>query len=198
MENNSLHIRKDLLTDLKAGDETAFDRVYHLYVSPVMGFCLGYLKDRELAKEAVQETFLRVWTNRMKIDADKPLQGYLFTIARNIALNFLKKASADRRLCERIYYAGNLLDDRVQQELDWKDYEHITRQAIDLLPEKRRQVFLLAREQGLSYQEIAQKLDISTSTVKTHMSIAMQEVRQYLQTHGDVSFGLFFFLWASL
>jgi RNA polymerase sigma-70 factor (ECF subfamily) len=137
---------------------------------------LRYVKDSDIAREIVQDSFVNLWEKRDSIDLSKPVKSYLSTTVRNKCLNYLrdhKKFSTDLLALEHLTYeTGYETDHLVESEI--RDQIAV---AIAELPEKCREIFVLSRVQHLKYQQIADQLRISVKTVETQMSKALQHMR---------------------
>lgn len=167
-------------------DEKAFELLFRSNFKGLCFFALKYVKDFETAKEIVQDAFVILWEKRAGMDTERSVKSYLTTAIHNKCYNYLRD---NRKFNPEIMNLENLVqpggyefnDKLVEVELA----EEI-KQAIEELPEKCRQVFLMSRDGNLKYQEIADKLEISVKTVETHMSKALQHMRlrlaEYLVT----------------
>jgi RNA polymerase sigma-70 factor (ECF subfamily) len=144
-------------------------------------FALQYTKDLDTAREITQEAFISLWEKRETIDLSKPVKTYLTTSVRNKCLNWLRDNKKFNRdildieglLSDRIYIPTDRL---VESEIRVKIIS-----AIEELPEKCREIFVLNRNENLKYQEIANRLQISVKTVETQMSKALQHMRNRLE-----------------
>ena len=169
-----------------------------LFRSHFSGLCFfahKYVKDFEAAKEIVQDAFLSLWEKRETIDMDRPVKSYLTMIIHNKCTNYLRD---NRKFDQNILHIENLAevpeydgaDSMVEEELKNK-----IDSAIDELPEKCKQIFVMNRYENLKYQEIAVKLEISVKTVETQMSKALQHMRirlaEYLTVFLTLVFGFF-------
>lgn len=174
---------------LRKGDRTAFKQIFNRYEKKLLFYTAAIVKSKGQAKDIVQETFIKLWTNRQKIDPNQSLSGYLHTIARNMSLNQLKRAGYDQELRETIWEKIQEIQQRVKIEEDiyGRESSLLVQEAIRKLSPRRKQVFKLSREEGLTHQEIANKLDISPNTVKNQIVSAMKEIRAYLQRHTDIA-----------
>jgi len=172
---------------IREGQPDAFRLAYEQLYAPLCILATKYTGSVEEAEEIVQDTFLKLWDDRHQISVNGSLVNYLTVAVRNRAINFLK-----HRLVERKYH-----DDRIEklqraflylqlsQEdgssiLIAKELENQFRDAVDLLPKKCREIFLLHRQEGLSYSQIALKLRLSKNTVQRQMSIAISKLKEKL------------------
>ncbi|MCI1186993.1 RNA polymerase sigma-70 factor [Hymenobacter sp. DH14] len=172
----------DLLRRLNEGDERAFDALFRHYSALVYRFAYGYLKARTDAEEIVQECFLKIWEKREQLRPDVPLKAYLFTTAHNAILNQLRRQQQRQRF--QTYSAG-LAPAQVGNGAEFSELESLYQAALEQLPPKRREIFMLSRQQGLSYPEIAQQLNLSVKTVEAQMTHALKFLRGYFQAHGE-------------
>lgn len=177
-----------LVRELKDGSEKAFQKIYEHYLNDIFSYSMALVRSEEAAEEIVQEVFLRLWLNAETLVPELSLRSYLFTIARNLSFDFLRKAANSRKLREEIFYFGSALHDQTQEELIHAEYDLLRKKAIETLPPKRRRIYTLSREEGMSYEDISRELGISISTVKTQMSKALQSMKEYLQLNTDLTF----------
>jgi RNA polymerase sigma-70 factor (ECF subfamily) len=172
----------DCLRRLKQDDEQAFDALFGHYSALVYRFAYGYLKARTDAEEIVQECFLKIWERRQQLRDDMPLKAYLFTTAHNAILNLLRRRQQHLRFQA---YTSSFEPGQVENEADYTALETLYQAALEQLPPKRREIFMLSRQQGLSYPEIAAQLNLSVKTVEAQMTQALKFLRGYFQAHGE-------------
>lgn len=167
---------------LAQGNAFAFTLLFDHYRNRVYAVALKFLKSPEFAEEIVQEVFLKVWTKRQDLINVLNFEAYLFTIARNIVFDFLKDLAKEAVKKKDL---TNLLREVVgpDQPFIEEQYRQLLQDVVSRLPPQQKQVFRLARVEGLSHQAIAEELHISRLTVKAHMAKALQTIRQNLQHH---------------
>jgi RNA polymerase sigma-70 factor (ECF subfamily) len=144
-------------------------------------FALQFTKDLDTAREITQEAFISLWEKRETIDLSKPVKTYLTTTVRNKCLNWLRD---NKKFNRDILDIEGLLSDRIYTPPDRLVEAEIRikiTSAIEELPEKCREIFVLSRNENLKYQQIANRLQISVKTVETQMSKALQHMRQRLE-----------------
>ncbi len=168
---------------LKEGNLQAFNELFERYGKRLYYFSIGYLKSPEIAEEIVQEVFLKIWDNRIELSVYKSLESYLFTITKNGILNTIRKSKSEQAYLD--YVKSNpqknvLLD----EELDFNELENAYREAIKQLSPRRKEIYLLSKEQFFSYAEIAGKMNISVKTVENQMTAALSEIRRNLRSLG--------------
>ena len=145
------------------------------------------LKNTALAEEIVQDVFLNIWLHRDRLNPDLSFKSYVFTITRNLTFNLISKVANSDKLKEEVFYTSQKSYSPIEDTIAEADYEAIRTQAIEQLPPKRRMIFEMSRNREMSYEEISKELNISVSTVKGQMSKALAEIRNFLETHGDVT-----------
>ncbi|MCX6277256.1 MAG: RNA polymerase sigma-70 factor [Bacteroidetes bacterium] len=158
-------------------DEQAFEFLFRSHFKGLCQFAYGYVKDYEGAREIVQDSFVSLWMKRDSIDLSKPVKTYLSTTVRNKCLNYLRD---NRKFSGELLALENLSESATYEQPD-KLIERDIREQIDAaineLPEKCREVFILNRFKNLKYQQIAEKLGISVKTVESQMSKALRHLR---------------------
>jgi len=172
----------DLLRRLKLDDERAFDALFRHYSALVYRFAFSYLKSRPAAEEIVQECFIKIWEKRANLRDDVPLKGYLFTTAHHAVLNELRRDQHHLRLHGQVAAAAGPAS--VANEAEYQEMEALYQAALDRLPPKQREVFVLSRQLGLSYPEIAERQGVSVKTVEAHIMQALKTMRSYFRLHG--------------
>ena len=173
------NITYELLTRLKNGDMLAFDRVYELYSHKLFSFIFKILKNKAEADDIVQEVFVKIWESRHKIENYKLLNSYIFTIAYNNSIDLIRKRINNTKYLEHLKNSAVInVTPNVISQIEFNELNTQTEKLISNLPERQKQVYLLHREEGLTYPEIAEKLGISKNTVENHMVKALKYLRQ--------------------
>jgi RNA polymerase sigma-70 factor (family 1) len=170
-------IEDDLVVRLSQGDEAAFATVYETYSRRLYYFAYRFLKNKEQSEEIVSESFLNLWVNKEKLDASYPIGPYLYTIARRLTLNVLRNIATSKAAQEKLWLLFNEAHNETEEAVFVADLERFSEESIIKLPKQQQQVFRLSRREGLSYDEIADKLDISRNTVKNHLVQALKNLR---------------------
>lgn len=177
-----------LVSNLVNGDLNAYKEIYHLYVSKVFNFIRRFLLSKEDAEEITQDVFLKLWEKHSSLDVDKSISSYLFTIAQHKIIDKYRQYSvAESRIKKIIGVRRQQLDIHATEHLmDFNELNEIIHQLVEELPQGRKAVFKLSRENGLSYREIAGILKISEGTVEKQMSHALQTLRAKLNARYGV------------
>jgi len=180
---NKSKSNQELILRIRKGDRIAFYWIYERYCKRLFGFVLRYLKVEADAEEIVQEVFVKIWESRSKLDAYSSFESFLFTIAFNATMNLLRKKANDKKYQEhlksiqQIQKAPNIIN-----ELQFKDLNERLTELLNELSPRQKEIFQLSRENGLSHEEIAEKLGISKNTVKKHMVNSLAFLKANLGT----------------
>lgn len=164
-------------------DEEAFEALFKLHFKPLCFFAQSYVKDLDTAREIVQESFMALWDKRGTLDTSKSVKSYLSTVVYNKSLNYLRST---KKFDRDLLISEHLMTEPVGEYTDIlvvKDISKKIDEAIENLPDKCREIFLMNRYEHLKYQEIADKLQISVKTVEAQMSKALQHMRIHLSEY---------------
>lgn len=177
-------IPEDVLIDrFKAGDQPAYEMIFRFYYPGLVLFASQYVMYEEDAEEIVQDFFVRVWQKRDQVNQTGTLKPYFFTSVKNSSLNFLYKQKHQDKLIKEIVQISenNLL---YQPDVFvMSDLQDAIRKAVNSLPPKCREVFILSRINGLKNEDIANKLNLSKRTVETHVSNGLKQLRIELKDY---------------
>lgn len=174
---------KQLLKAIKNADESAFEEVYNQYYNPLCAFASTLVKEN--AEDIVQEVFISFWNKKNDLEINTSLQSYLYKSVYNSSLNFIKKlekikvdgtALTDSLLYSKITTID--LNDEVIDKIIGEEMQQKIVSIINDLPPQCKNIFVLSRDQELSYAEISTKLDISINTVKTQIKKALATLRE--------------------
>jgi len=180
------------VSNLKQGDSEAFDDLFKKYSQRLYSFSLKYLKSEEEAEEVVQEVFLYIWEKRDGLKPDQSFNSYIFAIAYNIIRKyFIRKNRENAYKDEQLYIFlndGNNLD----QIIDYRFLLEKVESIINLLPARRKEIFIKRKYEGLAIKQIADDLGISPNTVENQLASAQKQIQAELQK--DKLSGLLFFI----
>ncbi len=175
--NHYLRLENQDKHSIQSLDAVSFEKLFRSHFSGLCFFAQKYVKDSVTAKEIVQDAFINLWEKRETIDMDRPVKSYLTMIIHNKCSNHLRD---NRKFDSFILNLENLIDVPENDGTDSMVADELKTKidaAIDELPEKCREIFMLNRYENQKYQEIATKLQISVKTVETQMSKALQHMR---------------------
>lgn len=177
------NIDQNILIRAKAGDLDAFEYILSFYEKVIYNYCLRILKNSPNAKDATQETFIKVYTHRKKIDPDKNIKTWIFTIATNTVFDFLRSKKRKNEIS---------LDEEFETNSNFEAYypskeeglmSDIDKALAQINPEYKK-VLLLFYQQGFAYKEIAEILEVPINTVKTHISRGKEKLKELLREYG--------------
>ncbi|MDR2969084.1 MAG: RNA polymerase sigma-70 factor [Tannerellaceae bacterium] len=168
-----------LLNRIKKGDIKAFEKVFKLYYSPLCLYAASLTGRSDAAEEIVQELFYVFWKGKENIQLLHSLKSYLYAAVRNRSLLYLEHREVMNRYRETVLSEEETKESASPQEqLEYEELQRIIDQAIERLPERRRQIFRMHRFDGMKYAEIATSLSLSVKTVEAEMSKALQALRK--------------------
>lgn len=164
----------------KSMDKAAFEELFRSYFTPLCSFAQKFVNDADEAKDIVHQVFINLWNKRAEVDMTTSLKSYLFQGVHNRSLNYIRdhKKLVQFDTPQSEAELGQYLDSR--DHLESSEAEERINNALDELPDKMREIFMMNRFDGLKYREIAEKLDISIKTVETQMSRALKTLRDKL------------------
>lgn len=152
------------------GDGKAFEAMYKSYYARLGHFLLRYLHSQKAAEDVLQNLFVKIWNNRTNLKPHGTLRAYLYAAARNHALNYIEKNKNESHSDLNDYPHLEAEPAYPEETIEYKEFVQAFRVVVQQLPEKRRQIFLLHREDKLTYREIAEVLGLSIKTVETQMT----------------------------
>lgn len=170
---------------LQQGSHQAFEEVFLTYFTKVKCYILQLIRSESESEELAQDVFVRLWANHHTIRADQSLDAYLFTMAHHAACNWLKhKAVRDNYLEMTIPPEFATTPEEL---LYAREIGLLIEMAVNQMPEQRKRIFRMSRNEGYTNDDIANKLQITKKTVENQLSLALKELRKII--------GLFL-LWA--
>lgn len=186
----NLKTENELLRQTEAGKQEAFKVIYNKYHQRVYTFSLWYLKSEVDAEEVVQEIFLKLWQLRTESVEIDNLDGFLKTLTRNRSLDILRKRAREAKADAALAVNWRENHNDTEEQILLNDTKKVLKEAIDLLPRQQRVVYQLCSEQGLKNDEVAQQLNLSPLTVRTHMKLALKFLRSYVVKKSDLPIAL--------
>lgn len=170
---------RELLLRITEGDEKAFNELFRLYRDRVYSYLLKITKSKSIAEEATLDIFMKIWNGRALLPEIRNFDAFLYRILQNSAIDYLRKAKRNRLQQMEIWTdMENLLTaPQADEKILHTEIETTIRKVIDRLSPQRRQAFYLSREEDLSYDQIAHKMNLSRNTVRNHVSAALDFIR---------------------
>jgi RNA polymerase sigma-70 factor (ECF subfamily) len=171
---------RQIFEAIKRDNHGAYEWVFREYYRPMTAYAFRFLGSLADSESIVQDVFLRLWQNRHEMVITTSLQHYLFRSVKNHCINYIEH--------EKIKTGYQTMV--IHNETDRTDYSEFflefglvkkIENAIAALPPKRQEIFRLAREEGMKYREIAERLELSVKTVETQMTLALRQLRESLK-----------------
>lgn len=153
-----------------------FSDLYLTYYSKLVRFAKEFVQHEEDAENITQDVFADLWEKRDFITHIENMNAYLFRLVRNRCLDYLRHKVFEQRYMESLQLSCE------EEAVEDHDTEILIRAAINSLPQRCRDIFLLSRVEGLKYREISEHLGISVNTVECQMGIALKKLRMKLDT----------------
>jgi len=178
--NNKIKSDEILLLELQLGSEDAFISIYDRYHRMMYGMAYRYLKIDYLAEDAVQDVMMRIWEKRMTIEIETSFKSYIFTSLRNNILNQIRSKSFQLEKVYEVSQYEHIFEDDLLEQIENDDFLVKFNNAIESLPEQKKRICKLKLTEKYSNQEIAEMMNISIPTVKTHYTQAIKLLRAVL------------------
>lgn len=170
----------ELLQLVKSDDLKAYETIFRMYYQRLYHFAYSYLRDQMPSEDVVQGIFLYLWESRDRIEIKTTLKTYLYAAVKNKCLNYIKY-EIPRKLELEESHLERVTTSPIEKEEDTEKMRRHISVEINKLPNKCRQIFVLSRNGGLTYEEIAEEMEISIKTVESQMSIALKKLRESLR-----------------
>lgn len=183
-----------LLSKIAAGDALAFKQVYDRYFPQIRAFAFRVLVDADGAQEVAQEVMLAFWQKGDGLRDIRNVDAFLKALSKRRTIDALRRLQLARTLKRDLAVQWQESSAETEERLLLKEVRQLLEKGIDLLPPQQQKVYQLCQQEGLKYEEAAQRLDIAPGTVQSHMKQALRFLRNYLrQHHIDVAVWLLIF-----
>ena len=167
-------------------DEKAFIRLFYLYKHRLYSFALRITGSPELAQDMVQDVFFKLWKDRIHMGKVENFGPFIFRMAQNQATNAFKRMANETLILAKLEKERPVYDTGSEEYVEFKEVQHLVNDVLKKLPPQQNLVFKLSRDHGLKHNEIALLLKISPYTVKNHLALARQTIREYLHSNLEV------------
>jgi RNA polymerase sigma-70 factor (ECF subfamily) len=180
MQYKHVNIDYGLLVRLRDGDEKAFSTVFQTYHRYLYVMASRYLMSENYAEDAVQNTFMKLWEIKSTLDCTKGIKNLLFTILKNYILNEIRHNNLIVQKNYELAQFTDELENDFLHDLENAEFRSHLYKLIEQLTPQRRQVCLLKIQKGMTNQEVADAMDISVPTVKSHYTQVVKLLRSQL------------------
>ena len=169
-----------LFDKVKKGDKESFKFFFEAYYSDLCNYVNLFIRNESLSEEIVQDVYIYLWNNREKINIGKSVRAYLFVASKNKILNHIRDEKVRVRILTKL--ASDSFEHVPQPDeiMQKEECQKMLNVAIDQLPPRCREIFLLSRNHGYTNEKIASELKISNKTVENQMTIALRKMRELI------------------
>lgn len=172
--------------DIKEGNKKAFAKMFRYYYPLLCNYANIFCKNHSISEEVVQEVFIKIWENREKITIKTSLEKYLYISVKNASYNYFRDNF--RHILSEM--EGIDIPFNQYNYIEFEELKNICEKAISELPPKCKEIFLLSREKGMSYRQIAEAKGISYKTVENQLGIALKKLRADLGPYINIVYCL--------
>ena len=172
-----------LISLLNEDSEYAFQLIYDKHRNRIYQTAIKFLKSPIIAQDVVQDVFMKLWFERHKIEPSKPVEAWLYTVAKNNILNKLRKIANDWKAIDLLSHTILQSENNTDQKLTEGEFKQKLQSAVSKLPEQQKVVFILSRFEKLTYIQIGEKMGISPLTVNTHLSRALYAIKKQFEAN---------------
>lgn len=174
---------KELLNRIANGEEAAFRELFHLWRDKLYFYILRITHSSEMAEDMLQDIFVKIWANRASLQDIQHFDAYVYKMSQNQALTAMKRMAQEALILDELKKAPEAAEPVIEDAIIHRELTRTFQLILSKLPTQQRLVYTLTHIQGLRHDEVAQQLRISASTVKNHMTRALQTIRQELSQH---------------
>jgi RNA polymerase sigma-70 factor (ECF subfamily) len=184
------------LLKMSGGDEHFFNLIFEKYRNRLFAYLFKVTKSRETAEEIVLDVFLKLWHGREAVTEIENLEAFLFRVAHNKAIDFFRAAKRNPTMQQEIWESISeaISYETADKKLLDKNLEAIVDTAVNQLSPQRKKVYYLRNSEDLSYGEIASALNLSSNTVRNHLSASVQFIREFLLKNDLLKLMIAFYL----
>lgn len=176
MDYNTNMSDEELFKLVKNSNSNALKVLFKKYYQNLCYFSISYVKEKQIAEEVVADIFINLWEKRSKLNITAKVKPYLYTSVRNQSLNYIRSNKLHAEKLDAVDEITLTMINGPDDNLHYNDLKTLIDKLIDTLPEKRKLIFQMNRFDELSYDEIAEILSISGSTVRNQMVKAIQQM----------------------
>lgn len=177
LSDNRSYSETELLLHISQGDETAFRQLYNLYINRLYAYVSALTRRKDLTEDLIQNIFLKLWHRRTTLTSINDFSAYLFRMAKNDVITAVRQAALEHAMLQKGLPAAapeQLPDDQLQEAQLRDAWE----KAIQELPPQQQKIYVLQKQYGWKINDIAKHLNLSSLTVKRHLALSKQSVRE--------------------
>lgn len=165
---------------VEQGNEQAFKLVYEKYHRLLYVLAYRYLMDKDRAEDAIQDVFVKLWEYRERLNIGISLRNFLFTMVKNHVLNVIRNENSAIEKQYEIAQRTPEYEDDLVEKLEKREQMELFYEMLDKLPPQKKAICKLKVEEELYTKEIAERMNLSVNTIKTHYAEALKAIRRQL------------------
>jgi RNA polymerase sigma-70 factor (family 1) len=162
-------------------DREEFTLLFKEHHKVVYAFALKLTRSESLAEEIVQEVFLKIWVKREDLSVVENFKAYLSRVTRNHSYNVLRDMAQATLAETHLKFEMTEITQNTQHTIDYRDASEFLEKAVNQLPPQQKLIYTLCHKEGLKYEEVAKRLNISPATVHSHMKQALRTIRAHFK-----------------
>ena len=183
----------ELARKIKAGEKNAYQELFERYAPRIFQFSLSYLKSQADAEELVQDVFLKIWEKREILDQSKNIKSFIFKVAVNTIYDFIRHKNIENAYNDFARANFETTSNNTWHTVIFDEMQENLQKLVAQLPGQQQKIFQLSKEEGLTSEEIAVKLNLSKRTVENHLFRAVSFLKEHFKRDSFISV-LFFYL----
>lgn len=186
----------ELAFRINKGEKDAYRELFERYAPRILQFANSYLKSKADAEELVQDVFLKLWEKREILDHTKNIKSLIFKMTVNAVYDFIRRKNVESAFKDFVSEVSRESENTTWHKVIFDEMQLNLKNLLEQLPEQQRKIFILSKEDGLTNDEIAEKLSLSKRTVENHLFRAISFLKQHFQKEAVLSL-LYFYLFCS-
>lgn len=171
------------LKKIQQGDINSFEKLFHRFYPGLCGYGESLVGQGEIAEEVVQDVFYNVWKNRESLRITKSWQSYLYRAVYNNSMMYLRRMRRENPSADWTASEAEMDAPDPSQLMQFNEMSELVSRTLEAMPDRTREIFLLNRQEGLKYREIADRLSISVKTVEANMGKALKALRNSMEKY---------------
>ncbi|MCE4563344.1 RNA polymerase sigma-70 factor [Maribellus sp. CM-23] len=184
---------QELVLLIKRADKKAFQKLFEKYALRIYHFSFSYLKNENDAEELVQNVFLKIWDKREFIDTSQNIKAFIFKIAVNTIYDFIRHKNIEHAFQDYARLNYKTSDNFTWHSVIFEEMQGTLNNLVARLPDQQQTIFRLSKQEGLTNDEIAEKLNLSKRTVENHLYRALSFLKKHFKDESFLAL-LFFYL----
>jgi RNA polymerase sigma factor (sigma-70 family) len=185
---------EELLLGVSQGSYKMYSVLYNLYLDEVYRYIFLFTKSEEKTEDIVQNTFLKIWEKRSILVNVRSFRSYVYKVSKNLLIDELRRNQTEAKILFMLKPDSEESGERSDSKIIYGQYSQIIQEAINLLPEKRKQIVIMRLMDDMSLDEIAEHLSISKSVVKKQFYAGIDLIRRYLKFNGELPHAISFIM----